>query len=92
MASKLQGFLDPCLTLAAADYHERGKSSTPLRMLTNPAATFVKAYIVKRGFLDGAAGFIVAVMGAVSVFFKYAKLYELQRCRGGAQESSMPAP
>ena len=70
--------LETYSTLAAADYHERGKASTPLRMLLNPIATFVKAYLMKRGFLDGTPGFIVAVMGAVSVFFKYAKLHELQ--------------
>ncbi len=66
-------------SLAAADYRERGKSSGCLKMLANPLLTFVKAYLLKRGFLDGAPGLLVAVMGAVSVFFKYAKLYELQR-------------
>jgi glycosyltransferase involved in cell wall biosynthesis len=70
--------LESYSTLAAADYHERGTVSTPLRMLLNPAATFVKAYFLKRGFADGTPGFVVAVMGAVSVFFKYAKLYELR--------------
>ena len=47
-------------------------------LLFNPMAAFIKAFILKRGFLDGTPGFAVAVMGAVSVFFKYAKLYELQ--------------
>ncbi len=70
--------LESYSTLAAADYRQRGKVSTPLSMLLNPTATFVKTYLLKRGFLDGTPGFVVAVMGAVSVFFKYAKLYELQ--------------
>ncbi|NWG13947.1 MAG: glycosyltransferase family 2 protein [Acidobacteria bacterium] len=70
--------LETYSSLAAADYSERGKRSTPARMLLNPTVTFLKAYFLKRGFLDGAPGLIVAVMGAVSVFFKYAKLYELQ--------------
>jgi glycosyltransferase involved in cell wall biosynthesis len=65
--------------LAAFDYQQRGKQATPLGLLGNPTAAFVKAYILKRGFMDGTAGFAVAVMGAVSVFFKYAKLHELQR-------------
>ena len=68
--------------LAAEDYRERGKTSTPLKMALNPAVTFAKAYGLKGGFLDGAPGLMVAVMGAVSVFFKYAKLYELQRRAG----------
>jgi hypothetical protein len=45
----------------------------------NPCLTFLKAYLLKRGFLDGAPGLMVAVMGAVSVYFKYAKLYELEK-------------
>jgi len=71
--------LETYSSLAAADYFERGKVSTPMKMLLNADLTFIKAYIVKRGFLDGAPGLMVAVMGAVSVFFKYAKLYELRR-------------
>jgi glycosyltransferase involved in cell wall biosynthesis len=64
--------------LAALDYCQRGKSATALSLLGNPIGAFVKSYLVKRGFLDGTPGFAVAAMGAVSVFFKYAKLYELQ--------------
>jgi glycosyltransferase involved in cell wall biosynthesis len=65
--------------LAAADYQQKGKSVSPFMLFGNPAAAFIKAYLLKRGFLDGTPGFAVAVMGAVSVFFKYAKLYELRR-------------
>jgi glycosyltransferase involved in cell wall biosynthesis len=65
--------------LAAADYQERGKTAGGIKLLANPALTFLKAYLLKRGFLDGLPGLMVAVMGAVSVFFKYATLYELQR-------------
>jgi glycosyltransferase involved in cell wall biosynthesis len=84
--------LESYSTLAAADYRERGKISTPLRMLLNPTATFIKAYFMKRGFLDGTPGFVVAVMGAVSVFFKYAKLYELQGSGRGAKAEPSLAP
>ncbi len=65
-------------TLAAADYKRRGRTSSFLKLLADPFATFLKADVLKRGFMDGTPGLIVAVMGAVSVFFKYAKLYELQ--------------
>ncbi len=64
--------------LAAVDYQHKGKRATALTLFLNPMAAFMKAFIMRRGFLDGAPGFAVAVMGAVSVFFKYAKLYELQ--------------
>jgi glycosyltransferase involved in cell wall biosynthesis len=71
--------LETYSNLAALDYKQMGKSADFFKLLGNPLAAFVKAYLLKRGFLDGTPGFAVAVMGAVSVFFKYAKLYELER-------------
>jgi glycosyltransferase involved in cell wall biosynthesis len=70
--------LETYSSLAALDYQQQGKSATLLKLLGNPIAAFIKAYVLKRGFLDGTPGFAIAVMGAVSVFFKYAKLYELK--------------
>jgi glycosyltransferase involved in cell wall biosynthesis len=69
--------LETYSTLAAMDYSERGRKTAPLMLLAKPLGVFVKAYLLKGGFRDGSAGFVVAVMGAVSVFFKYAKLYEI---------------
>jgi glycosyltransferase involved in cell wall biosynthesis len=71
--------------LAALDYQQKGKTATSLSLLGNPMGAFVKAYLLKRGFMDGTPGFAVAVMGAVSVFFKYAKLFELQGKRRGQE-------
>ena len=71
--------LETYSSLAALDYHERGKRATAMALLAKPLASFVKAYVLKRGFMDGTPGFAVAVMGSVSVFFKYAKLHELRR-------------
>ena len=64
--------------LAACDYRDRGRRAGVLSLVGNPAAAFLKSYVLRRGFLDGAPGLMVALMGAVSVFFKYARLYELQ--------------
>ncbi len=64
--------------LAAVDYQQQGRSATFFKVFANPIAVFLKAYLLKRGFLDGTPGFAVAFLGAVSVFFKYAKLYELK--------------
>jgi glycosyltransferase involved in cell wall biosynthesis len=73
--------------LAAFDYQQQGKSSNPLKLFGNPLAAFLKAYLIKRGFLDGTPGFAVAAMGSISVFFKYAKLYELRRSEARSQKS-----
>jgi glycosyltransferase involved in cell wall biosynthesis len=70
--------LESYTTLAAADYRDRGNRSSAAKLMLDPFATFWKAYLLKRGLLDGVPGLMAAVMGAVSVYFKYAKLYELQ--------------
>ena len=46
--------------------------------ILRPMARFLRSYILKRGFLEGFAGFYVAVTAAVYVFLKYAKLWELE--------------
>jgi hypothetical protein len=46
-----------------------------------PPARWLRAYVLKRGFLDGVPGFLVAVLTAFHVFLKYAHLWELQRGR-----------
>ena len=71
--------LETYSTLAALDYRQSGRKVAFWMLLGKPLSVFIKAYLMKRGFMDGAAGFAVAVMGAVSVFFKYAKLYELKK-------------
>ena len=43
----------------------------------HPAGRFFRSYFLKRGFMEGFAGFYVAVTAAVYVFLKYAKLWEL---------------
>jgi glycosyltransferase involved in cell wall biosynthesis len=70
--------LDTYSSLAASNYREQGESATVWKLLSHPTATFIKAYLLKRGFLDGTPGLMAAVMGAISVYFKYAKLYETQ--------------
>lgn len=75
--------------LAAVDYRQRRKRATMRTLLFNPTAAFFKAFVMKRGFLDGTPGFAIAVMGAVSVFFKYAKLYELTIATHGKESGFM---
>jgi glycosyltransferase involved in cell wall biosynthesis len=46
--------------------------------LLRPAFRFFRSYFLKRGFMEGFAGFHVAVTAAMYVFLKYAKLWELE--------------
>jgi len=68
---------------AAAMMYRRGKRTTVLGALGHGLWTFVRIYLMRRGFLDGRQGLIVACAGAAGSFFRYAKLIELQRTEGG---------
>ncbi len=53
-----------------------GRKASMVRMIFNPAGRFFRMYLLKRGFLDGRRGFVIAVIAAFYVFLKYAKLWE----------------
>ena len=53
------------------------KNSSPLKAFLNATYTFIRTYFFKRGFLDGYVGLVVSVSNAVTNFYKYIKLYEL---------------
>ncbi len=46
-----------------------------------PAWRFFRAYVVKRGFLDGFPGFYIAVATAFAGFVRHSRLYEAERRR-----------
>lgn len=53
------------------------KKATFFHMLIKPIARFVKHYIIKLGFLDGFAGFVLAIILSYGVFFRCLKLWLL---------------
>ena len=67
--------------LAAAERERLGKRFRAYQLVTHPAAAFVQRYVMKRGFLDGVRGLLVAGSSASYAFWKYAHLYEMQRLR-----------
>ena len=66
-------------SLAAEDLIKKGERFSFDKMLVRPIWTFLRMYIVQRGFFDGIQGFILCVLSACYVFSKYAKLWELER-------------
>src|SRR6476469_8873913 len=66
-------------TLQADALHARGMHGSALAMATAPLARFLRFYVVKLGFLDGAAGFTHIAIGAFASFLKHAKLRALDR-------------
>ena len=55
------------------------KTNVLLHLVLNPFFTFIKTYFFKAGFLDGIAGFQIAISGAYYRFLKYAKLHQLHQ-------------
>lgn len=52
-----------------------------LKVFTHSFWGFFKHYVLKRGFLDGWPGFVIAYSNAEGEFYRYAKLIEYYRCK-----------
>ncbi|MGB0918713.1 MAG: glycosyltransferase family 2 protein [Flavobacteriales bacterium] len=66
-------------TLGAQELFDKNKKSSVLNLLFNPWLKFHKLYFLKLGFLDGMAGFTIALITAYGTFLKYIKLYYLEK-------------
>ena len=66
-------------TAGARSRHARGRTARWWDLVFRPPFSFFRAYVLQAGFLDGRAGFVLAVLGAKSVFLKYTKLAEMNR-------------
>jgi len=64
-------------SLQAAALHARGTRAGAVHLALSPLARFIRFYVLKLGFLDGAAGFAHIAIGAFASFLKYAKLRAL---------------
>jgi len=65
-------------TLAAEELSKNGKRFRITDITIRPFFFFIKMYFIKRGFLDGIQGFILAIFSSAYVFVKYCKLWELK--------------
>jgi hypothetical protein len=66
-------------TIQSKAMFEQGKRSSVIKLVINPLIAFISGYIIKRGFLDGYNGFIIARFSSHATLAKYAKLLHLQR-------------
>jgi hypothetical protein len=56
---------------------DAGRSASAVDLVLHPPAAFLRNYVLRRGCLDGSAGFIISAMNAYYVFLKLAKLRAL---------------
>jgi hypothetical protein len=70
--------LDSYSTIYAKDNAGK-KASSPSKAILNAHFSFFKTYILKKGFLDGYPGLIIAFSHMATNFYKYMKLYEMNK-------------
>lgn len=63
--------------LMAQKKHRNGQKSNIWLIVFAPVVAFLSTYILKQGFMDGMAGFIIAKTKAWQTFLKYLRLKEL---------------
>jgi len=60
----------------AEQNYGRGRRGSVMAVFVKPPARFLRMYLLKGGFLDGAHGLVLACLAAASVMAKYARLWE----------------
>ena len=85
--------IDQCLmkmdrysSLRAEEMLKRNRSFHWHQLITHPAFTFFKMYILRQGFRDRKPGLILSGLYAYYTFVKYAKLWEFARNFSGEEE------
>lgn len=71
--------IDQYSTLGAERLLASGRRVSALSGVTHGAGTFLRVYLLQLGFLDGAAGFMLAVANAEGAYYRYQKAWLRQR-------------
>jgi glycosyltransferase involved in cell wall biosynthesis len=77
--------IDRYTTLAAEQWMVEGRRTNLLAACLHADLAFLRNYVLRRGFADGAAGFLVSILNSYYVLLKFAKLWELQHAAGVRQ-------
>lgn len=80
--ASLEAFIDKINRYSTAAAHSAfltGRRTTVLGPFGHATWTFLRHYVLRRGFLDGWQGLVLAGMAATGSFYRYAKLYWLWR-------------
>jgi hypothetical protein len=49
-----------------------------MQLLFRPLGRFIRMYVLRLGFLEGAHGVVLSLLGAFTVYLKYARLWEMR--------------
>ena len=76
--------MDRYTKLGAEKLLAKNKDVSSLNIAFRSCWAFIQTYIIKLGFLDGWAGFVIAFCNMEGTFFKYTKYKELLRQNSNA--------
>jgi len=65
-------------TMQAEQWHAAGVRSSRWRLMLGGPFRFLRSYVLRFGFLDGAAGFHVSMLMGIYAYWKQVRLWELQ--------------
>ncbi|WJF91639.1 glycosyltransferase family 2 protein [Paraburkholderia bonniea] len=71
--------LDTYSSASAQQRYAAGQRGSFTKALLRGTWAFVRTYLLRRGFLDGQAGFMIAVFNAQTVYYRFLKLAHLQQ-------------
>ena len=74
--------------IGAREIIKRGKRPSLLAPLMHAKWTFIRMYILRKGFLDGFAGFVASTLSFMHVYIKYSKVIMHYRKTDGRDKRS----
>lgn len=74
--------MDRYSTDGAQMLHASGRKVSFMTGIAHGLWTFVRTYLLRAGFLDGAEGFLLAVANAEGTYYRYMKAWLMRRGRG----------
>ena len=69
----------------AAQMYKEGRRAGALQILGRPVTRFIKMYVIRLGFLEGVHGLVLSLLGAFTVYLKYARLWEMHILKGASE-------
>ncbi len=77
---------------AAVNSDRKGQKPSFVNLVFRPVFRFIRMYFFQRGFLDGTPGLIVCMLGSLSVFARYARLWEMLEIRSKQNANDSQSP
>jgi len=74
--------VDRYSSASARDMRERGRTGSLSQAIAHGLWAFFRTYVLRLGFLDGRWGFMLAVSNAEGTYYRYVKLWLMQRPAG----------